>query len=92
MGFLLRVSLIPSRIPSFRITSYNVCYTKLLRDQFSIRVKQSQDWFAIDGEITIDEKQKMSIQQLLDKSKGGTLKYIQLDETTYLSICADLLV
>lgn len=57
---------------------------------FSINVKKSQDWFAIDGEIIIDKDLKISIQQLLDKSKGGTLKYIQLDDKTYLSIRSDL--
>lgn len=57
---------------------------------FRIGVKKSQDWFAIDGEIVIDKDLKLSIQQLLDKSKGGTQKYIQLDDKTYLSIRSDL--
>lgn len=57
---------------------------------FNIGIKQSQDWFAIDGEIVVDKELKLSIQQLLDKSKGGTLKYIQLDDKTYLGICSDL--
>ncbi|MCK9450116.1 MAG: DEAD/DEAH box helicase [Bacteroidales bacterium] len=57
---------------------------------FRIGVKKSQDWFAIDGEIVIDKDLKLSIQQLLDLSKGGILKYIQLDDKTYLSIRSDL--
>lgn len=56
----------------------------------NINIKQSQDWFAIDGEVVVDEKLKLSIQELLDQSKGGTLKYIQLDDKTFLSLCGDL--
>ncbi|TAJ12123.1 DEAD/DEAH box helicase [Marinilabiliaceae bacterium JC017] len=57
---------------------------------FNINIKQSQDWFAVEGEVVVDDSLKLTIQQLLDKSKGGTLKYVQLDDKTYLSICADL--
>ena len=56
----------------------------------SINIKQSQDWFAIDGEVVVNENLKLSIQELLDQSKGGTLKYIQLDDKTFLSLCGDL--
>ncbi len=56
----------------------------------NISIKQSQDWFAIDGDVIVNEKLKLSIQELLDQSKGGTLKYIQLDDKTFLSLCGDL--
>lgn len=55
-----------------------------------IGIKKSQDWFSIDGDIVVNNELRLTIQQLLDKSKGGTLQYIQLDEKTYLSICSDL--
>ncbi len=57
---------------------------------FKININKSQDWFALDAEVVIDEKLKLNIQQLLEQSKGGALKYIQLDDKTYLSICSDL--
>jgi len=56
----------------------------------NINIKKSQDWFAIDGDVAVDNELMISVQQLLDKSKGGTLKYVQLDDKTYLSICSDL--
>ena len=57
---------------------------------FSISVNKSQDWFAVDGEVEVSPKLKLTVQQLLDKSNGGALKYIQLDDKTYLSIRTDL--
>jgi SNF2 family DNA or RNA helicase len=56
----------------------------------SINIKQDQNWFQIDGEVKIDSKLKLSVQQLLDKSQGGTLKYVQLDDKTFLTIQKDL--
>ncbi len=55
-----------------------------------MNIKKAKNWFEIDGEVDIDNKVKLSIQQLLEKSEGGTLNYIQLDDKTFLAIQKDL--
>ena len=54
------------------------------------KVKKQNNWFAIDGEVKVDDQLKLTIEELLEKSEGGRLKYIQLDEKTYVSIRHDL--
>ncbi len=56
----------------------------------NINVKRSEKWFDVKGEVQVADDKKLSIQKLLEQSKGGTVKYIQLDDKTYLSICNDL--
>jgi len=55
-----------------------------------LKIEQNQNWFELDGEVHIDGKLRLSLQQLLDKSQGGVLKYVQLDDNTYLTIQKDL--
>ncbi len=55
-----------------------------------LSINKSKDWFALDGEVEVNETTKLSMAQLLEKTKGGTQRYIQLDEKTYLKICKDL--
>ncbi len=55
-----------------------------------VNIKQNQNWFEVDGEVVVDKKLKLTVKDLIDKSNGGVLKYIQLDDKTYLSICHDL--
>ncbi len=56
----------------------------------NVNIKQNQNWFEVDGEVVVDKKLKLTVKDLIDKSNGGALKYIQLDDKTYLSICHDL--
>lgn len=62
----------------------------IFANDINVDIKQSQDWFALDGEVVIDQNLKFTIQQLLEKTQGGKLQYIQLDDKTYVSICKDL--
>lgn len=57
----------------------------------SISIKRNRNWFELNGEVRIDEGLKLSIQQLLDRSQGGTLKYIQLSDIAFVAIHKDLL-
>ncbi len=56
----------------------------------SLNIEKNRNWFELDGEVHIDSKLRLSLQQLLDKSQGGVLKYVQLDDNTYLTIQKDL--
>ncbi len=56
----------------------------------NVDVKHAGNWFELDGDVEVDEKLKFTIRQLLEKSQGGTLKYVQLDDKTYLTIQKDL--
>ncbi|MCF8371841.1 MAG: DEAD/DEAH box helicase [Bacteroidales bacterium] len=56
-----------------------------------INIKKAKNWFELEGDVDVDSKIKLSVQQLLEKSEGGTLQYIQLDDKTFLSIQKDLL-
>jgi SNF2 family DNA or RNA helicase len=56
----------------------------------SFDIKQDLDWFELDGEVRVDQELLLSVQQLLDKSEGGALKYVQLDDKTFVTIQKDL--
>ncbi len=55
-----------------------------------LNIRQNLNWFELDGEVRVDDELLLSVQQLLDKSEGGTLKYVQLDDKTFITIQKDL--
>jgi len=59
-------------------------------NDINYKIKKQNNWFAVEGEVNVNDQLILSIQELLEKSEGGRIKYIQLDDKTYLSIRNDL--
>jgi len=59
-------------------------------NDINYKVKEQNNWFALEGEVKVNDQLRLSMQELLEKSEGGRIKYIQLDDKTYLSIRHDL--
>ncbi|MCK4608979.1 MAG: DEAD/DEAH box helicase [Gammaproteobacteria bacterium] len=51
-----------------------------------LRVKQEQDWFAIDGEVKVDNNTLMSMQELLDLLDNSSEDFIQLGDDKFVSL------
>ena len=62
-------------IPFFRITSYNVCYTKLLRIREAIRLgeKEFKKWLRMSGEI------KQNLHEFILKEASAPVLYLMGD-------------
>ena len=61
----------------FRITSYNVCYTKLLRHNLSIE-KQKEVYLAMTYESGLVMKEMIWVKNLFGK-KPNKIKYSKID-------------
>lgn len=62
----------------------------LTYSDFNVNIGKAGDWFAVDGDVTINENISMSIAELLKRSGAGRNKYIKIDDKTYIGICKDL--
>ena len=54
-------------------------------DQFSMKVKEKNDWFEVNGELRIDEKMVLTMQQLLQLSESKS-QFIELSPGKFLAL------
>lgn len=58
--------------------------------QLQLSLKGSGHWFDISGELTIDEKTKMSIAELLQKVRESKGRFIALSDSEFLALSKEL--
>lgn len=57
----------------------------------SLNIKSNNGWFDVEGDVTIDDKQVMSLQRLLElMHASGSSKYIKIGDNEYLTLSKDL--
>lgn len=54
--------------------------------QFSMKLKQSRDWFSISGELKLDNGQVLDMQRLMALTEGSKSKFIRLDEGHFIAL------
>ncbi len=56
---------------------------------FSMSIKRNMDWFAAEGELTIDNGQVVSLMQLLELSAQARGRFIPLGDNQFLALTED---
>lgn len=56
---------------------------------FSMSIKRNMDWFAAEGELTIDNDQVVSLMQLLELSAQARGRFIPLGDNQFLALTDD---
>ena len=51
-----------------------------------LRLRQSGDWFALDGELQLDEGHVLQLQKLLDLLRASPGRFVRLDERDWLAL------
>ncbi len=85
LEFLLAIKDLPNLIIEW---AENVKPKKVLSanfSNFSFKVKNTNDWFSLDGELRIDENHVIDLQKILKHYRQGS-RFIQIDENQYLAI------
>ncbi|QTR48202.1 DEAD/DEAH box helicase [Thiothrix litoralis] len=55
-------------------------------NNLSLKIKQSGDWFDIDGKLYVDENLVLTLRQLLDLSQAATGRFVQLADGQFLTL------
>ncbi|HEY1043221.1 MAG TPA: SNF2-related protein [Telluria sp.] len=55
-----------------------------------ISVKRDKDWFAVEGEIEIDEGRVLNLRALLDAIRAGKGRFVQLGENEFAALSNEL--
>ena len=55
-------------------------------NNLSLKVKQSGDWFELDGKLHVDENLVLTLRQLLDLSKAAKGRFVQLADGQFLTL------
>lgn len=55
-------------------------------EQLSLTIQGKNDWFALDGKLTLDEKQVLSMQELLSKVENSRGNFIPLSENQFIAL------
>ena len=63
---------------------------KVQGSAFKFRVESRQDWFKIEGELKVDENEVISLQKLLQQSKSGPGRFLQIAEGEFISLTEKL--
>ena len=54
--------------------------------RFSMAIKRQQDWFAVTGELQVDDQQVLDLQRLLELTAGGHGRFIHLGDNQFLAL------
>ncbi|MFD2364976.1 DEAD/DEAH box helicase [Pseudoduganella sp. GCM10020061] len=55
-----------------------------------ISVKRDKDWFAVEGEVEVDEGRVLDLRALLDAIRAGKGRFIQLGENEFAALSSEL--
>ncbi|TFW10777.1 DEAD/DEAH box helicase [Massilia arenosa] len=69
---------------SFRVTK------KAGSKSVRIKIKRDKDWFAVDGELVIDEEKVMDLRSLIDAVQAGQSRFIELGNNQFLALTNEL--
>jgi hypothetical protein len=69
-----------------RIRLTNVSSSK----DFSMRIRKERDWFAVDGQLEVDEQTVINFRQILEHIRGSDSPFIQLKDGEYLALTEQL--
>ena len=59
-------------------------------EQMKVSVRSEKDWFALDGEITLDEGKVLSLQKLLELLQSTPGRFVRLEDDQYLTLTQQL--
>ncbi|MCK5801393.1 MAG: hypothetical protein KAI66_01110, partial [Lentisphaeria bacterium] len=65
---------------SFRLTS------PVSEKGVSLRIRRDRDWFAVSGEVQVDEELTLSFGELLSKARGRVGRFVPLGEGRFLAL------
>ena len=63
---------------------------KVASQSVRINIKRDKDWFAANGEVTIDEGRVMDLRSLLDKVRAGDGRFVALGDNQFLALTNEL--
>jgi superfamily II DNA or RNA helicase len=55
-----------------------------------INIKRDKDWFAVDGEVRIDEDKVIGLRTLLERMREGDGRFVALGENQFLALSTEL--
>ncbi len=55
-------------------------------NNLSLKIKQSGDWFELDGKLQVDENLVLTLRQLLDLSQTAKGRFVQMADGQFLTL------
>ncbi|MFP5391583.1 MAG: DEAD/DEAH box helicase, partial [Gammaproteobacteria bacterium] len=55
-----------------------------------LKIKRDKDWFAVSGEVQIDETRVMDLRELLDKVRASRGRFVELGDNQFLALTHEL--
>lgn len=59
-------------------------------DRLQLEIRSIGQWFEVDGEVNIDEKEKIKVTELLERLKKAEGRFIRLSDDEYIALSASL--
>ncbi len=55
-------------------------------DRFSLKIRQSRDWFTIDGKLELESGLVLSLRELLDHMENASGRFVRLGEKDFIAL------
>lgn len=55
-------------------------------DHFSVKIRQSRDWFTIDGKLELDSGLVLSLRELLDHMENASGRFVRLGKKDFIAL------
>ena len=59
-------------------------------DQLFLNIRKKSDWFALEGELKLNEKEVVKMEELLQKVEASSSEFIELSDGSYLALTRSL--